>query len=706
MEKIIATEVPPNGLDNEILTYLLDNAERFSLEDSVVYYGFPVFKDYEDSTFKSNLLILSKNYGLILLQTSSEHTIESDDENLSHVFSYLEAAIKKSKLLRIGKRTLALPIETCLFCTRIADTSIFENDVIGSIEGFEDYFNNKLLDTNEELSSETINEARSIIEGSKALSKPSKRQKISDDPTTKLNILIELEKEISNFDIEQRKIAISLINGPQRIRGLAGSGKTIVLAMKAAHIHLQHPNRKILFTFFTKSLYVLIKELIARFYRHFAGDEPNWEYIDILHAWGGNKIDGVYFNACVENSHATIPFASAKAHNPNDPFRYVCEDVAPKTIDHKYHHILIDEAQDLPNDFFKICYKLAIGDKGQEKNIVWAYDDLQSIFNVYQRTSEQLFGLDDEGLALVDLNKFKQNLTFGQNNDLVLYRCYRNPLEVLVTAHALGFGLYAEKPVQMLENEEHWQDVGYTIEKGSLDVGTTVTIKRNKENSPLSIQKYQSSKELIQYFKSSTIEEECKWIVHNIVQAVKEGLKPHDVLVISLDDMNARNYFMRISNGLSESGIRSNNLLTSHSAAPPFLLDDMVTLSTVHRAKGNEASMVLAVGIDAIYPFRKMRSGRNKLFTAFTRTKAWLRVSGMGDRANYFFEEMQQSIENAPKLKFIVPSLEEIETIQRDLNSKTPELYKLQTMMNELRKQGYSEDEIQLELSLVYGKDE
>ena len=65
-----------------------------------------------------------------------------------------------------------------------------------------------------------------------------------------------------------------------------------------------------------------------------------------------------------------------------------------------------------------------------------------------------------------------------------------------------------------------------------------------------------------------------------------------------------------------------------------------------------------------------------------------------------------QSIENAPKLKFVVPSLEEIETIQRDLNSKTPELYKLQTMMNELRKQGYSEDEIQLELSLVYGKDE
>ncbi|WMN15455.1 ATP-binding domain-containing protein [Pseudomonas piscis] len=706
MEKIIATEVPPNGLDNEVLTYLLDNSNRFSLDDSVVYYGFPVFKDYEDSSFKSNFLILSKNYGLILLQTSSGRTIDDDDENLSHVFSYLEAAIKKSKILRVGKKSLALPIESCLFCAGLARVDDLENELVGSIEGFEEFFEGVLLGAGEELSSEILDEARSIIEGSKALSKPSKRTKISDDPSTKLNILIELEKEISNFDIEQRKIAISLINGPQRIRGLAGSGKTVVLAMKAAHIHLQHPNRKILFTFFTKSLYVLIKELIARFHRHFAGDEPNWEYIDVLHAWGGSQIDGVYFNACVENSHATIPFATAKSKDPSDPFSYVCADIVLKSIDAKYHHILIDEAQDLPNDFFKICYKLAIGGGGEEKNIVWAYDDLQSIFNVYQRTSEQLFGCDEMGVAHVDLNKFKESLTFGQNNDLVLYRCYRNPLEVLVTAHALGFGLYSDKPVQMLENEEHWEDVGYTLTGGTLEVGAEVVITRNRENSPLSIQRYQSSQELIQYFRASTIEEECAWILDNICQAIEEGLKPHDILVISLDDMNARNYFLRISRGLSEFGIRSNNLLISRSAAPPFQLDEMVTLSTVHRAKGNEASMVLAVGIDALYPFRKMRSGRNKLFTAFTRTKAWLRVSGIGARADYFFNELQQSIENAPSLRFVVPSLEEIDTIQRDLNGKNPELLRLQTMMSDLRAQGYSESEIQLELSLVFGKEE
>ena len=40
------------------------------------------------------------------------------------------------------------------------------------------------------------------------------------------------------------------------------------------------------------------------------------------------------------------------------------------------------------------------------------------------------------------------------DEDVVLHKCYRNPLEVLVCAHALGFGIYGKKIVQMLENEE------------------------------------------------------------------------------------------------------------------------------------------------------------------------------------------------------------------------------------------------------------
>jgi superfamily I DNA and RNA helicase len=630
--------------------------------------------------------------------------LNNDDEKLSQLYSFVESGIKKSKNLRISKNKLALNLNSYLYVENPEDSDVdsLDSEVFSSFQDIRNAL--AKINTEAELDNKVFDEARSIIEGSIALTKASKRTKISDDPRTKLNVLIELEKEISSFDVEQRKIAISLINGPQRIRGLAGSGKTVVLAMKAAHIHLQHPTKKILFTFYTKSLYGLIKESISRFYRHFAGEEPSWDLIDVLHSWGGKSIDGVYYNACLENSVVSIPLTEAKQSNNNDPFSFVCKDIESKNIKSKYDYILIDEAQDLPNEFFQLCYKLAIGESGINKNIVWAYDDLQSIFNVYQRTPEILFGTNENGNPKIDLNAFKLKLDFDQSNDLVLYKCYRNPLDVLVTAHALGFAIYSERPVQMLQNKDHWTDIGYSIENDQdLIIGTTVTIRRNRENSPLSIYEYQTVRDIIQCYKATSMENECLWISDNIKAAIDEGIKPHDILVVCLDDRYAKGYFAKISLFLMRNAIRSNNLLASSSSAPPFSLDDMVTLSTVHRAKGNEAAIVFAAGIDGIFSHRASRKGRNRLFTAFTRTKAWLRVSGVGEKAQFFFNEIDQSIQNSPSLVFKVPDANEIETIQRDLNSKPQEIIRINEMYNTLIKKGYTKEQIDAELDIPDG---
>ncbi|MBY8225054.1 ATP-binding domain-containing protein [Vibrio fluvialis] len=693
MEKIIATEIEPQGIDSEILNFLEDNRHDLKIDNAILYYGFPVFKDYDDQSVKSKILVLSKLHGIVLISTSSFNELNNNDENLSQVYNFIEAAIKKSKILRINKKTLAVDIESYLYCIDDEDFD-GDNEVLTSLADIKASFNE--LERKEIINDDYFNEVRSIIEGAKALTRPSKRIKLSEDPTTKLNVLIALENEISNFDIEQRKIAISLINGPQRIRGLAGSGKTVVLAMKAAHIHLQHPNKKILFTFYTKSLYGLIRELIARFYRHFAGAEPNWEMIDVFHSWGGRTIDGVCYNACLENSIRSLTFDEAKQRNPSDPFSEVCKNIISHPIKSKYNYILIDEAQDLPNEFFKICYNLSKGSEAKDKNIVWGYDELQSIFNVYQRTPEELFGLDDKGKARIDLTELRKELGFGQSNDLVLYKCYRNPLEVLVTAHALGFGLYSESPVQTLENEEHWKDVGYRLEDGyNLNVGERTVITRDRENSPLSIYEYQKPEELINLYKATNLDDECRWVADNIESSIKEGLKPHDIMVICFDDYNAKRYFSQISKLLILKSIRSNNLLTASSAAPPFTLEDMVTLSTVHRAKGNEAAEVFSIGIDALFNKRNLRSGRNKIFTAFTRTKAWLKVSGIGSRVDGFFSEIDESLKNSPSLNFIVPNAE---MIRRDHDDKPQEILKLQELYGALLEKGYTEEQIQIEL--------
>ena len=62
-----------------------------------------------------------------------------------------------------------------------------------------------------------------------------------------------------------RKAAFEIPEGPQRIRGLAGSGKTVVLALKAAYLHSQHPDWNIAVTFYTRSLSQQYKDMITNF---------------------------------------------------------------------------------------------------------------------------------------------------------------------------------------------------------------------------------------------------------------------------------------------------------------------------------------------------------------------------------------------------------------------------------------------------------
>lgn len=173
-------------------------------------------------------------------------------------------------------------------------------------------------------------------------------------------------------------------------------------------------------------------------------------------------------------------------------------------------------------------------------------------------------------------------------------------------------------------------------------------------------------------------------------------MSPEEILVISLDDRYAKGYLRGIAEKLALLGIASNNVIADPYNEPPFTVAGKVSLSTVYRAKGNEASVVFAVGIDAVDV--QTRGGRNKLFTAFTRTKAWLRVSGCGDPAKRILQELELAYQKSPNMDFIMPDLAVIDTIQRGFSKKQAaaraarEQYK-----RKLKAAGFSDDEIEEE---------
>lgn len=691
----------PTG--RQLIKHLETSAAQLRLEDAVLYYDFPAYADYETVTHKPDALLVSSRHGVFAIRfvngTDPSHsnmaTITAMDESLGQFCSILIGRLLKSRTLRRDRSNLLFSVTPVMYISSpprggAIPTGALESDVVTSLAGFDALISGI---AEEPFGLDVLAETRSVVEGAKALTRPQKR--VIEDPVAQkpAAALAKLEAEIANFDQHQRRVALVTALGPQRIRGLAGSGKTVILAMKAAHLHLTRPEERILITFYTKSLRNSIKALITRFFRHYKDEDPDWNRIHIRHGWGGKDLEGVYSDACRRHGFVPLTYTTARQNSGSkDPFDFACQELLQKApVQAYYDHVLIDEGQDFPSGFYELCYALTKGNR-DEKSIVWAYDELQNILNIKIRSPEQLFGLDSDGQPRVSLERSARQLHPGATtNDTVLSKCYRNQREVLVVAHSLGFGIYREI-VQLLESRDHWQDVGYVVESGEFKVGQDVRIMRPAENSPVSLDESMAGP-IIQCKVATNYAEEIAWIVDGIRGFLAGGLQPEDIVVIALDDRYARRYFADLSRALAQAGVASNNIIADPYNEPPFSLQGKVTLSTVYRAKGNEAAVVFVLGVDAI-PINT-RSGRNRVFTAFTRTKAWLRVSGISQDAQAICQEIDAALARFPRIEFEMPDLTKVELIQRDLSVRHTKAKKIHDeFTKKMKAEGFTDEEI------------
>ena len=149
--------------------------------------------------------------------------------------------------------------------------------------------------------------------------------------------------------------------GPQRIRGLAGSGKTVVLALKAAYWHAQHPDWNIALTFQSRALYQQIDDLVTQFTFEHSNDRPDPERLHIMHSWGSRSRPGVY--SVIAEALGEVPrdWAYARGQYGQDAaFQGICQELLEvartRTVEPLFDGVLIDEAQDLPPEFFQLVY--------------------------------------------------------------------------------------------------------------------------------------------------------------------------------------------------------------------------------------------------------------------------------------------------------------------------------------------------------------
>ena len=404
-----------------------------------------------------------------------------------------------------------------------------------------------------------------------------------------------------------------------------------------------------------------------------------YEGINSWGAPGGFNRDGLYYNFCQEHDIEYLDFRTARREFPfGDVFSQVCERALSQMRESRpyFDAVLVDEAQDLSPAFLRLCYAWV----KEPKRLVYAHDELQNLSGESLSSPEDIFGRDRDGFPIVTFGDSNRN---GPRQDIILQKCYRNSGPVLVTAHALGFGIYRGPSresetglIQMFDNPQLWTEVGYEVRDGKLEDGRPVTLQRIDDRGLRFLETHSSKEDLIQFHHFETEEEQTTWLTQEIRRNVEEDeLRHDDIIVINPNPRTTQRNVAPVRKKLLEIGINSHLAGVDTSPDSFFQSDrELITFTGVYRAKGNEGGMVYIINAQDCHAVAgNLATLRNRLFTAITRSRAWVRVLGIGPNMEELMEEYQRLKKEDFRLEFTYPNAkerEQLRIIHRDMTTE------------------------------------
>ncbi len=327
-------------------------------------------------------------------------------------------------------------------------------------------------------------------------------------------ILDQVKKKIILFDGDQSRFIYSQPATQKRItiQGLAGTGKTELLLHKLKDLYTKNKSAKIVFTCYNRVLARSMKSRIPDFFNFMKVDEQiKWnERLWVMPSWGSRGLPntGVYSYIC---SSYSLEFHSFSYQWTFDQVcRQAIDAIQAKTQNEPivpcFDYMLIDESQDFPKSFFKLCELVT-------KHTVYVAGDIFQ--DIYDRTIDQ-----------------------SVQSDYLLNKCYRTDPKTLMFAHAVGMGLYEYPVIRWLEDEE-WISCGYRIQRDKKErkfVLSRIPLRRfeDLDTSDLHSIEVVSSKE-----------EEMETNILKIIDSIRDThptVHPGDIAIVFLEGKNKNNY--------------------------------------------------------------------------------------------------------------------------------------------------------------------
>ena len=491
--------------------------------------------------------------------------------------------------------------------------------------------------------------------------------------TARKKIIKQAQSRICRLDLEQEKIAKQIPSGMQKIRGVAGSGKTILLCQKAALMSLKYPEWQVALVFFSRSLYEPIIEQVDRWIRYFSQERRQYDRdnsnLKILHAWGSKIQPGFYSTICNLVRKSPLSVNNTVSKQPQEALAEVCLQLLETTaIPQVFDAILIDEAQDLVVDnwryrdkqpFYWLAYqslRSVSPINPEQKRLVWAYDEMQALTSLKIPDAVELFG-EDLGHLVTGEHETQLSKT------AILTLNYRTPQQIMVVAGAIAIGFLRKRGLLVkLRDAMEWSTLGYSV-TGELKPGNKIVIQYNCNLAANPVAELWQQ-DIIEFTNYTSRQQELSALADNIQRNLgREQLQPsQEILVIVLgnyrDAINLQQltakFLMRQGIDIYVPGSKTNNFLTDKERAYNpnlFWYPGAVTISTIHRAKGQEADLVYLLGLDFVARDEANIYLRNQLFIALTRSRGWSYLSGINKYE--FYQELEAVIASKDTFKFV-----------------------------------------------------
>lgn len=411
---------------------------------------------------------------------------------------------------------------------------------------------------------------------------------------------------------QQRLSDLALDGKPRLVRGVAGSGKSVVLCnWLAKTVQRLKPNsdQKVWAVYANRSLHKLLRMSVESAWERLGEDDLfgnqafPWEHVSLLHI--KDVLAGILPEASLSMERFEFDYdrAAEEFLNLSDASQLLPRCAA----------LFIDEAQDMGPSTLRLLLSLVEQGDPKDPNSRSAhifYDNAQNIYGRKTPTWSE-FGLDMRGRSTIMRESFRATKPITEFAVNVLSRL-SNEDERKDQKELVNLGLIEST----VRNGEQWLSVGYNQIHGPAPIFHALKDRRHE------------------------IDRIAKHIKH---LTLEESVHPSDICIIYNGQRLAADLQSKLAPELAKIGLE----LSLQKNRPFERNTNTLVMTTAHSYKGYESEVIVIPGVDQFVTGQGQILANN-LYVAMTRARSLLAIYGTQDGSastRRIFEQLNLSLE-------------------------------------------------------------